>query len=507
MHTSEQDILAKYGRVRDAFASGKTLDIDYRLTQIRNLYYGILDNMEMLKDALYEDFHRNRDETEFLELQGVFGEIDLAMNNLPKWVKEEPAGGGDLRVLSARPVVQRQPYGTVLIVSPWNYPYLLSLSPIISAIAAGNTIIFKPTEVAPNSTRALTKVLEASLDPDVLQVVNGAVPEATFVLKQKFDKILFTGNTAVGRIMAQAAAKHLTPVCLELGGKSPVLVSKCANVPLAARRVAWGKFVNAGQTCVAPDYVLVEKEVKDEFVKELKKAVESFYPQLDENQKDFAHISSERMFNRLNEIVKTTEGTIEFQLGKADPATRFLPPTVVSNVQPTDSLMKEELFGPLLPILTVNDIRNEGVPFVRDNHDTPLALYVFSSDKKKADEILKNTRSGGAIVNDTILHVGVLGAPFGGIGESGMGQYHGKWGFDEFTHARTVLRQPWYAEYLIGLRYPPYNSKKVKLLGRLSGGNVWYTRNGPVRRSLLRRLFTGKYLLLVAVIITYLFMM
>jgi aldehyde dehydrogenase (NAD+) len=491
-------------RVKNAFQSGKTLDIDYRLTQVRNLYYGILDNADMLKDALNQDFHRNREETEFLELQGIYGEIDLVMNELPKWVKEESAGG-DIRVMTARPVIQRQPYGTVLIVSPWNYPYLLSVAPIISAIAAGNTIIFKPTEVAPNSTQALTKVLQSCLDPDLLQVVTGGVPEATLVLQQKFDKILFTGSTAVGRITAQAAAKHLTPVCLELGGKSPVLVSKSANIPLAARRVAWGKFVNAGQTCVAPDYVLVEPQVKDEFIRELKKAIETFYPNLSPDQKDFAHISSDRMYNRLDNIVKTTNGKVEFQLGTPDAKSRFMPPTVVSDVKPTDSLMKDELFGPLLPVLTVNDIKADGVPFVRDNHDTPLALYVFSSDSKEANYILNHTRSGGAIVNDTILHVGVSEAPFGGIGESGMGQYHGKWGFYEFSHVRTVLRQPWIAEKLIGLRYPPYSPKKVKLLGKLAGAHVWYTRNGPVRRSWLRRIFTTKYILLLAVLVSVLF--
>ncbi|ANB11780.1 Hfd1p [Sugiyamaella lignohabitans] len=501
MNTSQEQILEKHKLITDTFLSNKTIPLDYRLEQIRNIYWAILDNVEFLKDALYKDFYRPHDETEILELHGVFAELDSIMNHLPQWAKDEPISGG-LKSMSSHPVVKRQPYGTVLIISPWNYPYFLAVNPIATAIAAGNTVIWKPTEIAPNSSRALTKVLQHAIDPSIFQVVNGAIDESTSLLNLRFDKIMLTGSTTVGKIVASAAAKNLTPTLLELGGKSPVLVDRdLKDYKTVAKRIAWGKFVNAGQTCVAPDYILVDAKVEHKFIAALKDAIAELYPNLNKDTPDYCHIVSDRMYNRLSSLVDTTEGNVEFQHGVPDEKTRFLPPTIVSGVKPTDSLMKDELFGPLLPIIAVNDISSEGVDFIVENHDHPLALYVFTADQKKADSILARTRSGGAIWNDTIIHVGVTEAPFGGIGESGSGAYHGKYGFDEFSHKRTILKQPFYVEFLLKLRYPPYTKGNVKKLTKLSySKNPWYSRDGPVRRSLIRRIFTSKILFLLAAI-------
>lgn len=492
--TPDEEILQKVERVKQTYNSGKTLPVQYRLQQLRNLYYGLKDNQELLKDAVKEDLHRYPHETEALEMQGVFAEIDLALNKLPSWIKEESTGWSGLKFFTAKTTVSKIPYGTVLLISPWNYPFFVGLVPIVNAIAAGNTIIWKPTEIISNTTQALTKMIENYMDPELIQVVNGEIPQTTLLLEQKFDKILVTGSGRVGKVVAQAAAKYITPVILELGGKSPALVGKnCGeNITTAAKRIVWGKLVNAGQTCVAPDYLLVEEEVKDQLVEEIKKAINLFYPNLGKDDGQFAHIPNEKLYDRLNSLICDTNGKVVFGGGDAnDRESLYISPTIVTNVQSDDPLMQEELFGPILPIVTVKNIANEGVQYINENHSTPLALYIFSNDKNESNKILEHTRSGGAIVNDTLLHVGMNTVPFGGIGESGYGAYHGKEGFEAFSHRRALVRQPYWAESLLKVRYPPYTESKAKQLKMISvpGDNPWYGRTGEVSKPLWRKLF------------------
>lgn len=485
-YTKPDKIISKYDTIVKGFDSGKTLDIEFRKEQLRNLYYAIKDHEQLLVDALIKDFHRAPFETEFLELHGVYAEINLAISNLDKWAADEPLGF-DVRMMMSRPVLRRQPYGSVLIFGPWNYPYLCAIVPVVSALAAGNTVVLKPTEMAPYSSEVVASILERALHPAIFQVVLGSVAESSLLLEQKWDKIMVTGSCNVGKIVATAAAKNLTPVVLELGGKSPAIVSRSANIKLAARRIAWGKFSNSGQTCIAPDYVIIDKDVKDKFIAEMIKALKHFYPNLTKDTEDWTHIATDRLWERAGKLIETTKGKIEFQWGKPDKASKFYPPTVVSGVGTDDSLMAEEIFAPLLPIIAVNDVNTDALPLVREN-DFPLAAYVFSTDSKQADWLLARIRSGAAVVNDCVVQGGSSTIPFGGIKNSGAGRYHGKFGFDEFSHARPLLRQPNFIEALLHGRYAPYRASNLKNLRFLGVPSEWFPRQGPVRRSLLGRL-------------------
>lgn len=484
--TPVEEIPTKVERVRKSFQEGNTRAVEKRLDLLRDLYYGLKDNTDILKKAIEKDLHRSPYETQALELDGVFAEIDLALNKLESWAKEKSAGWSGLKFMTTSPKTVKIPLGTVLIIAPWNYPLFLSITPIASAIAAGNTVVFKPSEIIPNTAQAVTKMLEKCLPSSVLQVVNGAIPETTALLEQKFDKILVTASGKVGRIVAQAAAKHSTPTILELGGKSPALVSASANIPITAKRLVWGKFVNAGQTCVAPDYLLVESSVRDQLVTEMINAIKEFYPNLSKEQRDYAHIPSERLFDRLAGLINNTQGKIVHG-GNVDRQSLYIEPTIVTDIKADDVLMEDEIFGPILPIITVDNIYKDGVPFITGHHDTPLAMYVFTANKSEADSILYMVRSGGAIVNDTLLHVGMKTVPFGGVGTSGYGAYHGRSGFDAFSHERAVLRQPFWVDFLLKVRYPPYSHRKAAMMGRLSKRSEWYPRTGRVRKPLWRK--------------------
>lgn len=500
MKNTNDEISAKYELVTKGFRSGKTLEIDFRREQLRNLYYALHDNIDIIGDALEKDLHRSPLESEIIETQVTLTAIKDCINNVAKWAKPE-SRSTSLMFRMGSPQIVRSPLGTVLIISPWNYPIYLTFPAIAAAIAAGNTVILKPTEILNECTRAITRALEQALDPEVLQVVNGAVPEATHLLEKKFDKIMVTGSTQLGRIVYKAAAKQLTPVLLELGGKSPVLVGKTANIKTAARRLVWGKLANGGQTCVAPDYVIVEEQVEQQLITEMKKAFVEFYPQLSASS-EFTHISSDRLFARFKDMMEKTKGNVELD-GEHDEKSRFFHPSFVSNVNADDILMQDEIFGPILPILKpVNSIANEGVEFIVKHHDTPLALYIFSQDKKEVDYIIAHTRSGGVVVNDTLIHVGCKDLPFGGVGESGIGNYHGFYGFEAFSHQRAVMHQPYYVEGLLNARYAPLTLRKIKLYQLLAYSKPWFSRTGPVRRSLFKRLFGGKYVFVLIALIT-----
>jgi len=355
-----------------------------------------------------------------------------------------------------------EPLGTVCIIAPWNYPVQLLFAPLVPALAAGNTAVLKPSEVTPTVAALIDELVPKYFDANTVAVVTGAVEETTALLDQRFDHIFYTGNGKVGRVVMRAAAEHLTPVTLELGGKSPAIVAADANIKVAATRIAWAKFLNAGQTCVAPDYVLVEAGVEDQLVSALADAVTSFYGADPRLSPDYARIVNERHHDRLTRLLDAGGYDATVIGGTGDRDTRYLAPTVLAGVKPDAAVMDDEIFGPILPILSVTDV-DEAIRFVNDR-DKPLALYAFSSNERTTERIVDHTSSGGVTLNHTILHLAVPDLPFGGIGASGMGSYHGKAGFDVFSHRKPVLAKP--ARPDPSLMYPPYTSWKQKIVRR-----------------------------------------
>ncbi|VUG19358.1 HFD1 [Brettanomyces bruxellensis] len=455
--------------LRDSFLKmpiRRQSDLRKDLNSIRK---ALVDDREALAKALYQDFHRSVQETFVLEYECVIGEIDYLSRHLGSLLKEDKVDEKGALFSTVKANVEKIPLGIILIVTPFNYPLILSMSPVIGGLAAGNSVALKlPYDKCPRFCVQLTKtLLRTGLCPRRLAVFNGGIPESSALMDQHFDKIVFTGSGRTGRIVLEKAATHLTPVVLELGGKSPTfLTSKCNNMEKAIRRILWGKFANAGQTCVAPDYLLVEDKVYNEAIVAIKKIYKELFPVVSPDT-DFTHVVDDRSFERLTGYLAHTSGGIILG-GKADPSTRFIEPTVVDGVDLTDALMKEELFGPILPIVrysnlfkVVNTIRT--TPGLQ----TPLALYIFS-DSNAEREIIRTINSGGLCINETLMHAGCYATPFGGVGSSGCGNYHGKYSIKTFTHERVVMEQPYWAESLIKLRYPPYAFSKINLSLRLA---------------------------------------
>ena len=347
----------------------------------------------------------------------------------------------------------------MLVIAPWNYPVQLALAPMVGAIAAGNAVVLKPSEVAAATSGALAQLIPEYLDHDAIAVVEGAVSETKALLDERFDHIFYTGNGRVGRVVMEAASRHLTPVTLELGGKSPAIVDGSANLEVAARRIAWGKFLNAGQTCIAPDYVLVSRDAHDRLIELIRRAVFDFYGNDPKASPDYARIINDNHFKRLVQLLDSGTAVVG---GESDPATRYLAPTVLRDVAADAPVMQEEIFGPVLPVVPVDDA-DEAIAFV-NAHDKPLALYVFAGDKAVANRVVERTSSGGACVNATLYHVAVPNLPFGGVGESGVGAYHGKASFDVFSHWKPVLKKSTRPDP--DLAYPPYTDKKERLVRR-----------------------------------------
>jgi aldehyde dehydrogenase (NAD+) len=349
-----------------------------------------------------------------------------------------------------------------LIIGAWNYPVQLTLLPLVGAIASGNTCIVKPSELSENTAQVLAALFPKYLDPECFRIVNGAIAESTAVLDQRFDKILYTGNGMVGRIIVQKAAKYLTPVLLELGGKSPAIVDKNSDLAIVGRRIAWGKFVNAGQTCICPDYVICEKSVEGPLIEVMKKTIEEFYGKDPQKSEDYGRIVNDRHFTRVTKLL--TSGKVAFG-GKTDPKDRYISPTILTDVDAKSEIMADEIFGPVLPIMTVNNIQ-EAIDYV-NQHDKPLALYVFSKDDTVCEKVLRHTFSGGAVANDTLMHASVHTLPFGGVGPSGSGAYHGKLSFEAFSHQKAVMVKNQNMEVVNAIRYPPYSDTKTTWISRL----------------------------------------
>ncbi|KAG8679851.1 hypothetical protein FRC08_016697, partial [Ceratobasidium sp. 394] len=380
-----------------------------------------------------------------------------------------------------------EPKGVVLIISPFNYPVWLALTPLIGAIAAGCAAVIKPSELTPATSSLLASLVARYLDPDVVAVVNGAIPETTRLLELPWAHIMYTGNGNVGRIVATAAAKHLTPVTLELGGKSPVVIDPKSDLKLAARRILWGKATNAGQTCVAPDYVLIPEEGQDAFVKELTAAYEQFYPNGAKASDSYSRIVSERHYDRVKRMVDETKGSVVLGgAGDADREQKFIAPTVVKDVQRDDILMQSEIFGPVLPIVPVKDV-DAAIQYINE-HDHPLALYVFTTDPQFKAKVFDNTLSGAAAANEVIIRVGVDGLPFGGVGPSGYGNHTSKYTFDIFTHLRSSIDSPGWVDVILGARFPPYTAAKEKRLASLGAMTIPFPRPGTAPKTPWARL-------------------
>jgi aldehyde dehydrogenase (NAD+) len=452
------DVPATVAKLRATFASGRTRPLEWRREQLERLKALLAEREADLLGALKSDLGKPPTEAWATDVGFVISEIDHARRHLGRWARPERVWAPMVtRPASAR--IVREPVGVALVIAPWNYPIQLLLSPMVGALAAGNCVVGKPSEIAPATSAVLTELIPAYLDTEAVAVVEGGVPETQALLAERFDYIFYTGNGRVGRVVMEAAAKHLTPVTLELGGKSPVIVDADADLAVAGRRVAWGKYLNAGQTCIAPDYVLVTKGAEDQFVEQVRRAVFDFYGPDPKASPDFGRIVNDHHFQRLAGLLGGGRPTVG---GVVDEATRYVSPTVLQDVRDDAPVLQEEIFGPILPVLPVDDV-DAAIAHINER-DKPLALYVFTGSHATRDHVLAETSSGGAAVNATMYHVAVPGLPFGGIGASGMGAYHGKASFETFSHKKSVLKKPPKPDP--ALAYPPYTDKKDRLIRR-----------------------------------------
>lgn len=441
------------------FQTGKTFDVKYRKDQLKNLANTLKKNEKLLYDAVWTDFHKSEFETFATELGILYSSADYAKTNLSKWTKPKNVLT-NLPNLPGSSYIMPEPYGTTLIIGAWNYPYLLSLGPLIGALAAGNTMILKPSELTPTCSATMAKILNESFDQDYLHVIEGGVAETTQLLKQKFDYLFFTGSTRVGNIVYKAAAENLTPVTLELGGKSPCIVEKDASLKVAAKRIAWGKLINAGQTCIAPDYLLVHESVKEKLLGYIVQYIKEFYGENPKNSTDFVRIVNAPNFARLAGLIE--KGKVYFG-GETDASERYISPTILHNITWNDPVMEDEIFGPILPVITYKNL-DEIIPEIK-KRPKPLSLYIFTKSKKTQEKILKQISFGGGTINDTIMHISNERLPFGGVGASGMGNYHGKAGFDTFSHHKSIMKRPTWID--IPLKYPPYNDFNLSLVKKV----------------------------------------
>ena len=433
------------------YKSQKTKDISFRLSLLKTLKKEILSKEQDVYQALYKDFKKSEFETFVSEFGLVISELNLAIKNLKKWSKPKRIFPSILTFPSTD-YIYKEPYGNVLIIAPWNYPFLLALEPLIMAISAGNTVILKPSELTQNTSKLLTEIIKNVFPENIAVSIEGGVEIATELLEQKWDHIFFTGSTKVGKIVAKAAAKNLTPVTLELGGKSPCIIDDTVNLKLVARRLVWGKLLNGGQTCIAPDYVIVKSNIKEKLIVVLKQEIIRRYGEKPNESPDFPRIINKSNFLRLKSLLDNE--TIVFG-GEVNENDNYIAPTLIDEPSLDSNVMAEEIFGPILPILTYNSV--DDITHIIHHFDRPLALYVFSENKLFTKQMINTYNFGGGVINDLLIHFGNHRLPFGGIGASGMGSHHGKHGFDTFTHEKAIIKRGnWFDP---SFRYPPYKGK------------------------------------------------
>ena len=434
---------------RAFFESGKTLPVKFRIQMLKKLRAALDQHEQEIAEALTQDLGKSNFEGFMCEIGLVRSELSYMIRHTKKFAKEKTVAT-PMTQFASHSFVKPCPYGNVLIMSPWNYPFLLTIDPLVAAIAAGNTAVVKPSAYAPATAQVIVKLIEACFDPEYVAVVTGGRKENAQLLKEKFDFVFFTGSQGVGKEVLRNCAEHLTPAILELGGKSPCIVDSSAKIKLAAKRIAFGKYLNCGQTCVAPDYILCHESVKDQLVEELKKQIAKQFGEDPLKNPDYGKIINEKHFRRVCSLIDETKVVVG---GQWNEGTLQIAPTVMDNVTMEDAVMQEEIFGPVLPILTYQD--TEDMIRLVNQGQKPLALYIFAEDKRMIRQVVARCRYGGGCINDVVVHLATSEMGFGGVGESGMGSYHGKVGFDAFSHQKSILDKKTWMD--LPMRYQPYN--------------------------------------------------
>jgi len=438
------------------FNSNKTKDIAFRIITLKKLINIIKENEKELYKAIYSDFKKSEFETYLTEISLIYNELNDSIRNLKKWSKKRKVRT-NLANFPAKSYIFPEPLGTILVISAWNYPILIALTPVISAIAAGNTVVLKPSEIPNNTSKILAHLINSNFDSHLLTVIEGGVETTTELLKQKWDKIFFTGSTNVGKIIYKAAANNLTPVTLELGGKSPTFIFKDCDVKLTAKRIVWAKFLNAGQTCIAPDYLLVEEEIKEKLLVAIKEELENTHKKSKEVQENYVQIINDTHFQRLTDLIPTDR---VYSGGEYNIEERVIHPTILHNINFEDLIMKEEIFGPLLPVISFDNL-DDVISNVKKK-EKPLALYIYSKNKKIIHKILNEISFGGGAINESLVHLSNPNLPFGGVGASGIGSYHSRAGFDTFTHYKSILHKSFLFEP--NIKYLPFTKLKRIIL-------------------------------------------
>ncbi|KPU42463.1 NAD(P)-dependent benzaldehyde dehydrogenase [Oxobacter pfennigii] len=454
------DVKKTIEKQRDFFDTGKTKDVSFRIAKLNLLRDTIKKYEGDIIAALKFDLNKAPFEAYETEVGIVLEEIRYTIKHISNWARPKRIKTPVIHFLSSS-YIYREPYGSVLIMSPWNYPFQLAVVPLIGAIAAGNCSIVKPSEYSFRTSEIIEKIISEIFDESFVAVVRGGREANKRLLDEKFDYIFFTGSPQAGKIVMESASKHLTPVTLELGGKSPCIVDETANVKLAAKRIVWGKFLNAGQTCVAPDYLLVHRSVKDELISEMKNCIKVFYGNNPAANDDYPKIINQKHFERLSGLMKSGRVVTG---GQSNEKTRQIAPTILEGITWESDVMQEEIFGPLLPIMEFEDL-NDALDMV-NRHPKPLAFYFFTTSKKNEVHAIRRASFGGGCINDTIIHLSNSNLPFGGVGESGMGQYHGKGSYDTFTHKKSIIKKSNLLD--VPLRYPPFRNH-LGLLKKIMG--------------------------------------
>lgn len=442
-------------------AAGQAKDINFRKQQLRKLKDILKKNEQILYQAIYADIKKSKFETYLTELAMVYHELDLSIKKVGQWARPK-AVRTELVNKPGNSFILSEPYGATLIIGAWNYPYQLTLAPLVAAMAAGNTCIIKPSELPKNTSSAIAHLINQNFDPAYLYAIEGGVEVTQELLKYRFDKLFFTGSTTVGKIVAKAAAEHLTPVTLELGGKSPCLVFADADLKISAQRIVWGKFLNAGQTCIAPDYLLVEESIYQPFLEELKHQINKLIGSNPLESESYMRIINQSHLKRLQKLIDPKK---LFTGGQVIEEENYIAPTIIKDVTFDDELMKEEIFGPILPLIPFTDLQ----PVLQEikMRPRPLALYIFGKNSALQQQILHEVSFGGGCINDVLMHISNPHLPFGGVGESGMGSYHGEAGFKSFSHFKSILKKPFWFEP--PLKYAPYNKFKLRIIRALFG--------------------------------------
>ena len=443
-------------RQRAFFNSNATRDISFRKEQLKKLLSLLKSNEEELCAAIYTDFGKSEFETLATELELIYKDIRVALDNLSDWTRKKRVHTNLLN-FPAKSYIQSEPLGVSLVIGAWNYPYQLSLAPAVAAIAAGCTVVLKPSELPANTSAIMAKLVNENFDPGLFHVVEGGVDETSELLRQKFDKIFFTGSTRVGRIVYEAAAKHLTPVTLELGGKSPAFVTRDCNLKMTVKRLIWSKFLNSGQTCISPDYVMVDNSIKDKFLQQCVAEIEKRAYSLDNH--NYVRIINDRNLERLAALIEPD--TIYYG-GKIDKENRIIEPTLLHNVRFEDKVMEDEIFGPILPVIGYDDL-DQAISKVNEL-PRPLSCYVFTNNRLSKQKVMEGISFGGGGVNEAVMHITNPDLPFGGVGTSGIGKYHGEAGFMEFSNGKGILSKPTWFE--LNLKYHPLGKGKLKWVRR-----------------------------------------